>query len=85
MNIQVNIERLILEGVSVAPNQRPALQAAVEAELGRLLAKNGLASALQGGGVVPHVPGGVLEVVPDGNPAQLGQQIARAVYRGIGE
>lgn len=85
MNINIHIDRLILEGVSVTPSQRPMLQAVVEAELGRLLAENGLASELQAGGVVPRVPGGMIELASGGNSAQLGQQIARAVYQGIGE
>lgn len=84
MNINVNIERLVLEGVSVPPSQRPLLQAAVEAELGRLLTAEGLSAGLRSGGVVPRVPGGTIQLSPESNPTQLGQQIAQAVYGGIG-
>jgi hypothetical protein len=41
-NIQIYIDRLILDGISVPHSQRPLLQAAVEAELGRLLAEGGI-------------------------------------------
>ena len=84
MNINVNIERLVLEGVSVPPSQRPLLQAAVEAELVRLLTAEGLGAGLRSGGVVPRVPGGTIQLSSESNPTQLGQQIAQAVYGGIG-
>jgi hypothetical protein len=84
MNINVNIERLILDGISVPHAQRPLLQAAVEEELGRLLAESGLGSELRSGGAVPSVPTASIQLAPDGNPTQWGQQIAQSVYRGIG-
>ena len=84
MNINVHIERLVLDGVSISPSQRPLVKAAVEAELGRLLADGGLAPDLVVGGAVPRVPGGTIELTSKSNPSQLGQQIAQAVYGGIG-
>ncbi len=83
-NINIQIERLILDGLPISHNQRPLLQAAVEAELARLLAADGLAPNLQAGGVLPYVPGGSIQLASDGNPKTLGQQIAQAVYGGIG-
>ena len=84
MNINVNIERLILDGISVSHAQRPILQAAVEAELGRLLTEGGLGSELRSGGAVPSVPSTPIQLLPNGNPTQWGHQIAQSVYRGIG-
>lgn len=84
MNVDVRIERLVLDGVALPPAQRPALRAAVEAELARLLAAGGLSPALRAGGTVPRAPGGAIELVRDAHPAQLGRQIARAVYGGLG-
>lgn len=84
MNINVHIKRLVLDGISVSPGQRPHLQAAVEAELARLLAADGLAHSLLAGGAVPHVPAGAIQLTRESDPTHLGQQIARAVYRGIG-
>ncbi|MFB8790730.1 MAG: hypothetical protein U7123_18220 [Potamolinea sp.] len=85
MNINVNIDRLILEGVSVPVSQRPLLQAAIEAELARLLTADGLASSWQTGGAVPSLSGEVIQLNSDNNPTQLGQQIAQSVYRGMGK
>jgi len=84
MNINVSIERLILDGLPLAHSQRPLVQAAVEAELARLLAAGGLAANLQAGGALPSIPGGSIQFTGDNNPSQLGQQIAHAVYAGIG-
>lgn len=84
MNINVQIERLILDGVSVPHAQRPLLQAAVEVELGRLLAVGGLAPNLVEGGAVPRVDAGSMEISNNSNYTQMGQQIAQAVYRGMG-
>jgi hypothetical protein len=85
MNVNLHIERLVLDGIDVEPAHRPALQAAVEAELGRLLAQGGVGASLAGGGAVPSVRAGGLQMGGEGNPRKLGRQIARAVYGGIGK
>lgn len=84
MNINVNIERLILEGLPISHSQRPLVQATVEAELARLLAANGLTPDLMTGGAMPNVPGGSIQLTDGRNPYGLGQQIAQAIYGGIG-
>lgn len=84
MNININIDRLILEGVSVPQAQRPLLQAAVEAELGRLMTEGGVGESWRSGGAVPSVPAAAIQLSADGNYTQWGQQIARSVYGGIG-
>lgn len=84
MNINVHIERLILDGLPITHSQRSLVQAAVEAELARLLTDDGLVSSLRTGGAQPKVPGGSIQLAGDGNPHTLGQQIAQAVYGGIG-
>lgn len=85
MNIKLHVERLILDGLPVANAERPLLQAAVEAELARLLAEGGLSPALQGGGARPSLRAGGIELQGEGNPANLGAQIAGAVYEGMGQ
>lgn len=85
MNINIHIERLILDGVSITSSQQPLLQAAVEIELAHLLATQGLAPHLQAGGAVSYVPSGTIQLTNHSNPTQMGQQIAQAVYRGIGQ
>lgn len=84
MSISIHIERLILDGLSVPHRQRLQLQAALEAELARLLAAEGLSADLSTGGTLPVINGGVIHMQDGENPAQLGRRIAQAVYRGIG-
>lgn len=85
MNIKLHIERLVLEGIPMSHVEQRQLQAALEGELTSLLAQRGLAPGLLGGGRLPDVPASAISLAAESQPARLGQQIARAVYRGIGQ
>jgi hypothetical protein len=61
VNVNLHIERLILEGIDLDPAQRPILQAAVEAELSRLIAEGGV-GALTAGGAVPSLRAGGFQI-----------------------
>ena len=82
MNINIEIERLILEGVSIPRHQRLQLQAAIEAELARLVTVNGLPVHLQGGGTIPKLPANI-NVTQTSDPTPMGQQIAQSIYGGL--
>jgi hypothetical protein len=84
MNIHLHIERLILDGLPVEGRHGSHVQAAVEAELTRLLGENGLAADLQAGATIPSLHADGLPFI-NSQPAQLGTQIARSVYSGIGK
>jgi hypothetical protein len=84
MNINVHIERLILDGVPESHAQGPIIGAAMETELTRLLATGGLEASLQSGGAWPNLPVSIVQLTAS-KPAQLGQQIAQAIYGGIGQ
>jgi hypothetical protein len=85
MNVNLHIERLVLDGVDIAPGQRPLVQAAVEAELARLLAAGGLSPALTEGGALHRVPANAIQLNSGADSADLGRQIAGSVYGGIGK
>jgi hypothetical protein len=82
LDIHVRIDRLVLEGVTLPPGGGVALGAALEAELGRLLAVDGLAEAWQAGAAVPRLAAASVSLA--GGPADLGVGIARSVYGGLG-
>jgi hypothetical protein len=84
VKITVHIERLILDGVTMPHRQRPQVQAALEEELARLIATDGLGVDLQTSGSLPRVNGGEIQLEGDVEPGLLGKRIARAVFRGIG-
>jgi hypothetical protein len=83
MNISFHIERLVLDGIDISQRERPLLQMAVESELARLLVEGGLSRSLSSGGAYPTLATAPIQLT-DQHPAHLGQQIAQAVYGGIG-
>jgi hypothetical protein len=84
MSINLHIERLILDGIYFRSASGPAIGAAVEEELGRLLREGGVGPSFRAGGAWANTPAGMVEL-GSSQPAQLGQQIALAVYQGIGK
>jgi hypothetical protein len=85
MNINLQIKRLILDGVSLPHHQRPVLQSAVEAELARLLADGALAPELLASRRLASAGAGSIEISADSEPGSLGRQIAQALHQGISE
>jgi hypothetical protein len=85
LKINVQIERLILHGISVAPHEHPLLQAAVESELARLMSSGGLNQELAAGVAVPSVNAATMQLSSTAGPARLGRGIARSVYGGLGQ
>lgn len=83
MNVNLHIERLILDGLPVEAGQGALLQAAIEAELTRLLSESGVAPSLQAGGAMPSVRADAIQLAAESNPAQLGRQIANSVHGSI--
>lgn len=84
MNITLHIERMVLDGLNLKPGEREQVKAAVETELARLLTGGGLTAGLQLGGAMPSIRTDQMQIDVDANPSSLGQEIARAVYGGIG-
>lgn len=82
MSIRVHIERLVLEGLPIGRHEGPLVQAAVEAELARLIAAQAPAPSR---GAVPRVAAAGIHVARGARPAQVGRDIARAVHGGLGK
>ena len=85
MNIELHIERLILDGLPLTRREGALVQAAVETELARLLQAGGLASGLAGGGLTPRLHAAPVTLTAGAEPAALGAQIARSVYGSLGQ
>ena len=83
MNVNVHIERLIVDGVNVPPGQSHLLQASVQVELARLLTDRGVSPRLKAGGALPQVVANGIQLASGNDVAHLGAQIARTVYGGI--
>lgn len=84
MNINLHIERLVLDGVDFALGQQHLLQSIVASELARMLAEGGLSPSLAQGTNLSRVSANGIKINDGDKPAQLGRQIAQSVYGGIG-
>ena len=83
MDVNLYIERLILDGIQLDRRQRRQLQAAVESELARLLAEGGVANELRANSHGDWQQAPPIQLTAEVNPSQLGTQVAQAVYSGL--
>jgi hypothetical protein len=83
VNINLHIERLILDGVNIATGERHILQASLTSELTKMLNSSGLSGNLIEGVALSRLGTNVIQL-NDTKPTQLGQQIAQSIYGGIG-
>jgi hypothetical protein len=78
--INLHIERIILDGIDLAPSDYHVLQTALQAELTRLLSNGSITDDLIGAGTVPHINAGTLTVTENSTPAEIGTLLAQTVY-----
>ena len=81
MNINLHIERLVLDGLTLTRAHAAAIQAAVETELARQLGETGLSRLSDR--AVRNVSGGQIHWTHESTPAQTGHQIAHAVHSAL--
>lgn len=82
MNINLHIDRLVLDGAFLEPHQRKELKAAVELELSQKLLNQGGISTLQLNNN-KSVKGGSISIESILTPKRFGQQIGESVHRSI--
>jgi hypothetical protein len=83
MNIELHIERLVLDGLPVTVAQAKAVQAAVEAELIRRLGSVAARPNSPAGVALARVTDETLRLTGREQPADLGRHIARSVQGSI--
>jgi len=83
-DIHLHIERMNLEGIDMPITQHGELQAALTAELTRLLAEGGLSPSLAQGGAYDQAPTDRMILSDQPQPDTMGRQIAQSIYGGIG-
>jgi hypothetical protein len=76
-DIHLHIERLVLDGLPLAPAEVPRFQAALEQELGRRLA----AASAPGwpGGAVARLDAGAVHLAAGGSARTWGRQVAQTL------
>ena len=83
MKINIQIDRLVVDGMDLPHSQRPLMQAAFERELALLIGRDGLNNELSSGVALPSLHTPSIQIGSRNNPDAFGQQVAQAVYRGI--
>lgn len=84
MTVTLHIDRLVLDDLAIGTHQGPLVQAAIEAELARLLTDGAAAGHLfrdANAAFVRTAP--ILD--PAGDVERLGTQIGHAIAQGIGQ
>lgn len=80
MNINLHIERLVLDGLPLEARDGALAQTAVTAELLQLLSENGIPAGLQTGFNRAHIPAPALDLKPALNTQEIGTQIGKSIY-----
>lgn len=83
MNMNVHIERVLLEGVALSAAQRQALQVAIEVHLARLLGSGSDLLRSNGDGGANVAATRTSFEVGDARPVLLGRQIAASIRQRI--
>lgn len=83
MNVHLRIDHVVLEGLPVEQGDDRLLQAAVEAELTRLLADGPITPDLHTGGGRLSLQSEDIHVTDNDTPATLGRKVGRAVHGAI--
>jgi hypothetical protein len=83
MNINLHIDRLVLDGLPFAGPDAGLLQNALETELTRLLVADGQSGRLDfSSGATSRLTAPGIRVM-NGNPTLTGEEIARSVHGGL--
>ena len=80
--VRLHIERLTLDGLALSPAERAGMVAALEAELGAMIAQGGLSPAA--GFTAPALVAPQITAAQPFDPAAFGGALAGALYSGIG-
>lgn len=81
MNVELHIDRLVLDGVRLDPAGERVFRAAFQAELTRLIAERGVSGALSS--TTPRVVAPAVSLPAGAGPMQWGAELARSVYGGL--
>jgi hypothetical protein len=83
VNINLYIERLILDGLSTADGRQDFLQAAVVSELTSLIREQGIGGELLAVGARPSIAVQSIKLESGYSSVQLGRQVAQSIYGGL--
>ncbi len=80
--LNIEIERLVLEGISLTFYQQQQLKEAVEIELGKIFLTNGIPKIIEP--IPERITGNEIQLeARHPKPDSLGKQIATSIYNGL--
>lgn len=85
MKINLHIERLVLDGVTLGPAERSLVQASLVNKLVQLFAAGGISERLADGAAISALAGTGIRLHGSTSPSNLGEQLAQSIYGGIGK
>ena len=80
--VDLHIEQLVLHGFPASDRQR--IGNALQRELQRLVAEQGLPRAIGSDSTIARLDAGAFDVVPHATAETIGAQVARVLYQGLG-
>lgn len=80
MTINLHIDRVVVDGVSLGRGSERQVRAAVERELTALFATRGVPNSLLGGGAVPKLSGTSMRQSKGSTPTGVGRDVAGSIY-----
>jgi len=83
MNVDVRIDRIVVDGITLAAHDETPFRDAVEHELSRLL-KRGVSDEIAASPAYASLRAPSIELRAAPSARELGRDVARAVYRSIG-
>jgi hypothetical protein len=83
MSINLHIKRLVIGDIGIDPQRLDEVNSATRSELEKQIRALGLGSNLQSHHANKRLDGGQIPGGNNLNPVKTGQQIGRAVFRGI--
>jgi hypothetical protein len=84
MDVQLHIERLVLDGVNVTPHERAVLVLSFQSELSRLIQVHGLSEGAMQGFAAPSLPSCNASMSQPFKAGGFGVELARSLYSGLG-
>jgi hypothetical protein len=82
-SVELHIDELVLHGF--APNDRYAIGDAVACELAHVLNEQGVPTSLRSENATDETKGKTFNATHEARPPTIGQQIATAIYQGLGK
>ena len=85
MNINLHIDRVVLEGLNIQAHERSFVEASLKTELVRLFAAGGVSESVIAESTLGRISASGIRLTENNDASNLGEQIAQSIYGEIGK